>query len=72
MTRPVSLTLVNGTESFRPVIASRNLIGVSRKLVPIAESRFVLILRFWDNAPPEGRLHRDGREDSLSVHCSVN
>jgi len=31
----VQQTLVNGTESFRPVIASRNLIGVSRKLVPI-------------------------------------
>jgi hypothetical protein len=35
---------------------------LSRNPVPVAESRNVLREGFWDNAPPEGRLHPDEQE----------
>jgi hypothetical protein len=51
-------TLVKGTESFRPVIASRNLTRVSRKLVPIVKSRFVLAMRFLGQWSCEGGIRQ--------------
>jgi hypothetical protein len=38
--------LDNGTESLCPIITSRNLVGVSPKPIPIAKSRFVLVVGF--------------------------
>jgi hypothetical protein len=62
--------LVNGTEFFRPVIVPRNLVSVSRKLVPIAMSRFARVVGFLGQWMCEGGI-RQGVEEEPEARAAA-
>jgi hypothetical protein len=57
-------TLEIGTRRFCPDIVSRNPASVSRKLVPIAKSRFVVTQRFLGQWSREGRVRHGVEAES--------